>query len=111
MNGLQDALLNLALILITGAVSVVSAKVTQYFKEKGVLAKFEAKKESVNIAVNAVEQIALIENVPHKYNEAKRRAITLLQTQGIVISDAELDSLIEAAVSGLKQGYEKINKE
>lgn len=107
MNGLQEAVLNLAVVLITGAVSVVSAKATQYFKEKGVLAKFEAKKESVNIAVNAVEQIALNEDVPHKYNEAKKRARKLLETQGIVISDAELDSLIEAAVSGFNQGYQE----
>lgn len=107
MNGLQEAVLNLAVVLITGAVGVLSAKATQYFKEKGVLAKFEAKKESVNIAVNAVEQIALIEDVPHKYNEAKRRARKLLETQGIVISDAELDSLIEAAVSGFNQGYQE----
>lgn len=107
MNGLQEALLSLATIFITAAVSVVSAKVTNYLKEKGVLAKFEAKKESVNIAVNAVEQIALIEDVPHKYNEAKRRARKLLETQGIVISDAELDSLIEAAVSGFNQGYQE----
>lgn len=107
MNGLQDAILNLAVVLITGAVSILSAKATQYFKEKGVLARFEAKKESVDIAVNAVEQIALIEEVPHKYNEAKRRARKLLETQGIIISDAELDSLIEAAVSGLNQGYQE----
>lgn len=107
MDSLQQALLNLAVVVITGAVSIATKKLTTYFKEKGVLSKFEAKKESVNIAVNAVEQIALNEDVPHKYNEAKRRAIELLRTQGIVISDRELDSLIEAAVSGLKQGYEE----
>lgn len=105
--GLQEALLNLAVVLITGAVSVLTAKTTRYFKEKGVLSKFESKKESVAIAVNAVEQIAKIEKVPDKYNEAKRRAIKLLQTQGIIISDSELNSLIEAAVNGLKQGYEE----
>lgn len=107
MNGLQDALIGLVVVVITGFISNLTAKATKYFKQKGILDKFEAKKDSVNIAVNAVEQIALIEDVPHKYNEAKSRARKLLETQGIVISDSELDSLIEAAVSGFNQGYQE----
>lgn len=107
MNGLQEAFIGLIAVLITGFISNLTAKATKYFKQKSILDKFEAKKDSVNIAVNAVEQIALIEDVPHKYNEAKIRARKLLETQGIVISDAELDSLIEAAVSGFNQGYQE----
>ncbi len=105
MQGIQDALINLMIVLITGGVSILSAKLTQYFKQKGMLAELESKKESVAIAVNAVEQIAKVEQLDSKYDEAKERAVTLLNEQGISISETELDSLIEAAVTGLKQGY------
>lgn len=105
MDGLQQAFLNLAVVVITGIVSLATKKVTAYFKQKGVLQKFEAKKESVNIAVNAVEQIYFNEDGPVRYEHAKKRAIEMLRVQGIIISDAELDTLIESAVSGLKQGY------
>ena len=105
MDGLQQAFLNLVIVVITGAVSLATKKLTTYFKEKGVLAKFEAKKESVNIAVNAAEQIYFNEDGPVRYEHAKKRAIEMLRTQGIVISDAELNTLIESAVNGMKQGY------
>lgn len=107
MIGLQEAIISLAAVLITGFVTNLTAKATKYFKEKGILAKFEAKKESVTIAVNAVEQIAAVEDVPNKFNEAQRRAVHLLNEQGIQITDAELKSLIEAAVLAVQKGYEE----
>lgn len=105
MHGLQEAFINLMIVLITGGVSYLSAKLTQYFKQKGVIAAFDKKKESVQIAVDAVEQIAKVEQLDSKYLEAKSRAVDLLNEQGITITNSELDSLIEAAVRGLKQGY------
>lgn len=106
MQGLQEAVMQLAVVVITGLVSVLTAKATAYFKEKGLLAKLDAKKKSVDIAVNAVEQIYYEEEGPERYKQAKVRAIDLLNKQGITITEQELDTLIEAAVSGMKQGYD-----
>ena len=106
MQGLQEAVIQLAVVVITGLVSVLTAKATAYFKEKGLLAKLDAKKKSVDIAVNAVEQIYYEEEGPERYKQARTRAIDLLNKQGITITEQELDTLIEAAVAGLKQGYD-----
>lgn len=106
MQGLQEAVMQLAVVVITGLVSVLTAKATAYFKEKGLLAKLDAKKKSVDIAVNAVEQIYYQEEGPERYKQARTRAIDLLNKQGITITEQELDTLIEAAVSGMKQGYD-----
>lgn len=106
MQGLQEAVMQLAVVIITGLVSVLTAKVTAYFREKGLLAKLDAKKKSVDIAVNAVEQIYYEEEGPERYKQARTRAIDLLNKQGITITEQELDTLIEAAVSGMKQGYD-----
>lgn len=107
MQGIQEALVNLMIVLVTGGATYLSAKLTQYLKQKGVLTTFDKKKESVQIAVDAVEQIAKVEKLDSKYLEAKSRAVDLLNKQGITITDSELDSLIEAAVRGLKQGYKE----
>ncbi len=106
MQGLQEAVMQLAVVIITGLVSVLTAKATAYFKEKGLLAKLDAKKKSVDIAVNAVEQIYYEEAGPERYKQARTRAIDLLNKQGITITEQELDTLIEAAVAGMKQGYD-----
>lgn len=106
MQGLQEAVMQLAVVIITGLVSVLTAKATAYFREKGLLAKLDAKKKSVDIAVNAVEQIYYQEEGPERYKQARTRAIDLLNKQGITITEQELDTLIEAAVSGMKQGYD-----
>ena len=106
MQGLQEAVMQLTVVVITGLVSVLTAKATAYFKEKGLLAKLDAKKKSVDIAVNAVEQIYYEEEGPERYKQARTRAIDLLNKQGITITEQELDTLIEAAVSGMKQGYD-----
>lgn len=106
MQGLQEAVMQLAVVIITGLVSVLTAKATAYFREKGLLVKLDAKKKSVDIAVNAVEQIYYEEEGPERYKQARTRAIDLLNKQGITITEQELDTLIEAAVAGLKQGYD-----
>ena len=106
MQGLQEAVMQLAVVVITGLVSVLTAKATAYFREKGLLAKLDAKKKSVDIAVNAVEQIYYQEEGPERYKQARTRAIDLLNKQGITITEQELDTLIEAAVAGMKQGYD-----
>lgn len=106
MQGLQEAVMQLAVVIITGLVSVLTAKATAYFREKGLLAKLDAKKKSVDIAVKAVEQIYYEEEGPERYKQARTRAIDLLNKQGITITEQELDTLIEAAVSGMKQGYD-----
>lgn len=101
--GLQEALFNLFLAVVTGLLSVITSKVTLYFKEKGLLDQLKAKQKSVDIAVNAVEQIYYQENGPERFKHAQNRARELLAKQGINISEQELETLIEASVGAMKQ--------
>lgn len=104
---IQEAVMQLMLAVITGLIGLVTAKITKYFKEKGILAKFEAKKTSVDIAVNAVEQIYYNEDGVVRYQNAKQRATDILNDQGIKITDDELNTLIEASVMAMKNSYEQ----
>lgn len=108
MNGLQDAIFNLFMVVLTGILGTVATNITRYFKHKGVISTLQAKEASVAIAVDAIEQIARNEKVPNKLNEAKRLAIVFLREQGISISDDELEMLIEASVLEINK---KVNNE
>lgn len=103
MSGLQDALINLLAVVLTGFVGIVATNVTRYFKKKGVLSTLQAKEASVAIAVDAIEQIARNEHIPDKFNAAKRLAVEFLNKQGVSISEAELDMLIESSVAEINK--------
>lgn len=103
MEAIQEAVLHLVAVVITGILGVVATKVTAFLKQKGVVATLEAKKSSVAIAVDAIEQIARNEKVPDKFYAAKQMAIQFLNEQGITITDAEAEALIEAAVAEINK--------
>lgn len=103
MEAIQEAVLQLVAVVVTGILGVVATKVTAFLKKKGVVATLEAKAASVAIAVDAIEQIARNEKVPDKFSAAKKRAVDLLQAQGISITDKELETLIESAVAEINK--------
>lgn len=103
MTGLQDAVFNLLAVVLTGFVGMIATNVTKYFKKKGIVSTIQAKEASVMIAVDAIEQIARNEKVPDKFNAAKRLAVEFLNKQGVSISEAELDMLIESSVAEINK--------
>lgn len=111
MEAIQEAVLQLAAVVITGILGVVAHKVTAFLKKKGVMATLQAKESSVMIAVDAIEQIARNEKVPDKFNAAKKMALQFLNEQGIKISDIELQALIESAVAEINKNVkDELNK-
>ncbi|MGO2084280.1 MAG: phage holin, LLH family [Vagococcus sp.] len=108
MDMIQQAALNFLAVLITAMVGVMTKRVTQYLKDKGVVATLQAKETSVLIAVDAIEQIARNEKVPDKFKSAKRMAIEFLNEQGISVSDAELEALIESAVAEINKSVKEV---
>jgi len=112
MEMIQTAVLNLLAVVITAAIGVLTTKITAFLKKKGVVANLQAKEASVMIAVDAIEQIARNEKVPDKFAAAKRMAVEFLTEQGITITDAELEALIESAVAEINKNVkDELNRE
>lgn len=67
----------------------------------------ETKKQVVNSTVQYVEQVYQDIHGEEKLEKALERASKLLQEKGITISNTELETLIESAVCGFNDGFNK----
>lgn len=67
----------------------------------------ETKKDVVNTTVQYVEQVYQDIHGEEKLEKALERASKLLQEKGITISNTELETLIESAVCGFNDGFNK----
>lgn len=67
----------------------------------------ETKKDVVNTTVQYVEQVYQDIHGEEKLEKALERASKLLQEKGITISNTELETLIESAVFGFNDGFNK----
>lgn len=107
MDALQDALLNLLIVVIGLVAAFIGQKGTAYLKRKGVLAQLESKKNYVDIVVAAVQQVYAEANGDAKLQEAKVQLIDLFNKNGIKFTEDELNLLIESAVKGMKDGVDQ----
>lgn len=67
----------------------------------------ETKKDVVYTTVQYVEQVYQDIHGEEKLEKALERASKLLQEKGITISNTELETLIESAVCGFNDGFNK----
>lgn len=98
---LQVAILNAAIGIIVALIGVITKKVVAFLNEKGVTEKLNKKQYLVDIAVNAAEQIYQNEDGAVKLANARKEAIKLLNDNGLKITEAELQNLIEASVKAM----------
>lgn len=105
MDQIQQAVLNLAIVSATGFLGYLASQVGGYFRSKGLINKFESKRDSISIAVKAVEQIAKNEGIPDKFEAAKAKAIELISANGFEITEGELDLMIEDAVVEMNRKF------
>lgn len=103
MDSIREGIFAFVAVIIIGLLSFIVEKALVFLKQKGLLTTLQMKKESVTIAVNAIEQIARNEKIPDKFKAAKKRALQLLNAQGITITDDELQTLIEATVAKINE--------
>lgn len=68
------------------------------------------KKETCNVVVNAVEQIAKVNGWTgeKKKSEAISYVVKMLNKKGLNIDTEEINLMIEAAVNGLSEGAKKV---
>ena len=107
MEALQDALLNVLIIIIGMVATFIGQKGHEYLKRKGVLAQLESKKNYVDIVVTAVQQVYAEANGDAKLQEAKAQLVDLFNKNGIKFTEDELNLLIESAVKGMKDGVDQ----
>lgn len=96
MKAVLNVIIPIVLIIIPILVKYYGAKISYYFEEK---LRNENVTRVVSIAVNAVEQLNKQYNFTSKFDEAKKRAIEMLDERGIYINDNEIDNCIESVVS------------
>ena len=111
MEALQEALINLLVVVIGLVATFVGQKGYSYLNNKGILKEIEAKQKYVNIVVNAIQQTYKEANGEEKLGEAKTQLVDFFNANGIKFTDVELNSLIEAAVKGVKDGTKKVSME
>ena len=111
MEALQEALINLLVVVIGLVATFVGQKGYSYLSNKGILKEIEAKQKYVNIVVNAIQQTYKEANGEEKLGEAKTQLVDFFNANGIKFTDVELNSLIEAAVKGVKDGTKKVSME
>lgn len=104
MQALQEALINLLVVVIGVVASFLGQQGVQFLKKNGVLKEIESKKAYAKIVVNAIQQTYKEADGDEKLSEAKNQLIKMFSDNGIAFSSEELDSLIEAAVRGAKEG-------
>ena len=93
--------------ILTVILGYVGNKLRLYFDAKIETEKQEQIKDIVKGVVAFVEQVAKVDVElvgQEKFNLAKEKAVLLLNEKGFVISEVELNMLIESFVLGLKEG-------
>lgn len=111
MQALQEALINFLVVVIGLVATFVGQKGYSYLNNKGILKEIEAKQKYVNIVVNAIQQTYKEANGEEKLGEAKTQLVDFFNANGIKFTDIELNSLIESAVKGVKDGAKKVSME
>ena len=111
MEALQEALINLLVVVIGLVATFVGQKGYSYLNKKGILKEIETKQKYVNIVVNAIQQTYKEANGEEKLGEAKTQLVDFFNANGIKFTDVELNSLIEASVKGVKDGAKKVSME
>ena len=111
MEALQEALINFLVVVIGLVATFVGQKGYSYLNNKGILKEIEAKQKYVNIVVNAIQQTYKEANGEEKLGEAKTQLVDFFNANGIKFTDIELNSLIESAVKGVKDGAKKVSME
>lgn len=91
-------------ILLTALTTVIGLKVNKLVENFKVKTGIEIDEKLAMEAVSWVQQVFQDNDGEEKFEKAKDRLILLMQARGVTIPEEALDTLIEKAVLGLKEG-------
>ena len=79
-------------------IAILKVHLGKMAKTDNMYARNDTVDRFVGKAVNAVEQLSKCQPIADKFNEAATRTLSMLEEEGIYISEEELESCIESAV-------------
>lgn len=91
-------------ILLTALTTIIGLKVNKLVENFKVKTGIEIDEKLAMEAVSWVQQVFKDNDGDEKFEKAKDRLILLMQARGVIIPEEALDTLIEKAVLGLKEG-------
>lgn len=91
-------------ILLTALTTIIGLKVNKLVENFKVKTGIEIDEKLAMEAVSWVQQVFQDNDGEEKFEKAKDRLILLMQARGVTIPEEALDTLIEKAVLGLKEG-------
>lgn len=91
---------SIIMMILTGIVTWLGTTIKKVYNEK---VKNETIRNVINDCVKYAEQKSKTEQVINKYILAKEKALNILTSKGINITDDEIDILIESFVNSLKE--------
>ena len=101
---IQSTILEIITTLLTGLVAYIATRFKKKYEEH--INALE-KQKIVKTVVNAIEQLYKDLDGPTRKEKAKENIILMLREKGIVITELEMDMMIEAVVNGFNQGLQK----
>ena len=91
-------------ILLTALTTIVGLKINKLVENVKVKTGIEIDEKLAMEAVSWAQQVFKDNDGEEKFEKAKDRLILLMQARGVAIPEEALDTLIEKAVLGLKEG-------
>ena len=104
---IQSNILEIITTLLTGLVAYIATRLKSKYEE---YVNTETKQKIVKTVVNAIEQLYKDLDGPTRKEKAKENIILMLNEKGIVITELEMDMMIEAVVNGFNSGLKKEGK-
>lgn len=106
LEAIQPAFVSLLGTVVTCLFGYIGLKAKQVYTK---YVDNQVKQDVVNSTVNYVEQVYKNIHGEEKLQKAKEKVTEILTEQGIKITDADLEMLIESAVYGLNSGWLEVS--
>lgn len=104
IQALTPALVSVVVVILGYVANIAGVAIKQVADKYEIKAKLDANKTIVDMSVKYAQQVFKEANGEEKYEQAKNKALEIMNQKGIHISDAELNMLIEASVANFKKG-------
>lgn len=101
---IQSNILEIVVTFLTAFATYIATRFNKKYEEH--INALE-KQKIVKTVVNAIEQLYKDLDGPTRKEKAKENIILMLNEKGIVITELEMDMMIEAVVNGFNQGLQK----
>lgn len=105
---LQAGFMEILMMAITTMAGVITVAVKKFLTKKGIITDMQKHEKLVGHVVKAVEQGYKDFRGDEKFEIAKDKIVELANEKGFKITDAEIETLIEACITEMKKADKEI---